>query len=138
MNLRVAIAALIAATSVSARAEQPYYYQRTGVQRDTFRSDKVECETLAAGAKVGSSYQPSSPNIYAAGAGAFAAGMMRSAERRRIRETGERRCMADKGYARIATDAKTIRSVGHLKGEARVDRMAMMAAAEPEGERLPE
>jgi hypothetical protein len=131
------LAALLSPTA--AQAGEYYYFYKSGVTRDVFRAEKVECEELAAGAKPGQVYQPPAQNVYAAGAGAFMAGFMRSRERRQMRETIERRCMSDKGYARIAVDKAVIKETGRLKGEERVTRMAEMAGApEPLGERLPE
>jgi hypothetical protein len=138
---KAVLATLIGACAASPAwaGGQYYYYHKAGVTRDVFRAEKVECEEMALGAHPARIQQPYTSNPYAAGAGAFMAGFMRSRERRHMYETNERRCMASKGYVRIAVDKQVVKEVGRLEGEARIDRMAEMAAAErPLGPELPE
>lgn len=108
-----------------------YYYNKPGVSRDAYMADVAECIELAGGARPGPApYVPYSPNLVAAGAGAFFAGMMRSAERRRVRGMVERTCMADKGYARYEVNNAVLDEIEELRTEEeRLDRLFGLAAA---------
>jgi hypothetical protein len=128
-----------AAAAAPAQAGKPYYWHKAGVSRETFRSEAMECEELALAARPPRVQAPYSPNPIAAGVGGLLSGFMNARARRQMGETNMRRCMASKGYSRIAVSGKVVDEVGRLKGEARVDRMAEMAAAEPPlGPTLPE
>jgi hypothetical protein len=139
--MRKVILAILAGAAAAAPAEAAdhYYWHKSGVDRETFRAEAVECEEMALAARPVRTQVPYSPNPIAAGVGGLLAGYMNAKARRQMGETNMRRCMASKGYVRIAVPGKVVEEVGRLKGEARVDRMAEMAAAEPPlGPELPE
>ena len=117
-----------------------YYFNKPGVTREAYAADVAECIELAGGVRPGSLYVPYSPNIYAAAAGAFFAGMMRSRERRRLSSMVERTCMADKGYARYEVDNAVLDEIHDLPTlEARLDRLfGLAASATPIGQRTRE
>jgi hypothetical protein len=128
-----------ASTAAPAWAGDHYYWHKPGVGRETFRAEAVECEEMALAARPARVQAPYSPNPIAAGVGGLLSGFMNAKARRQMGETNMRRCMASKGYVRIAVPGRVVDEVGRLKGEARVDRMAEMAAAEPPlGPELPE
>lgn len=117
-----------------------YYFNRAGVSREAYMADVAECIELAGGVRPGSPFVPYSPNIIAAAAGAFFAGMARSAERRRMRNRVERTCMADKGYGRYEVENEILDEIHDLRTEAeRLDRLFGLAStAAPIGRRMPE
>jgi hypothetical protein len=128
-----------ALAAVPAQAGSHYYWHKPGVSRETFRAEAIECEEMALAARPARTQLPYSPNPITAGVGGLLAGYMNAKARRQMGETNMRRCMASKGYVRIAVPGRVVEEVGRLKGEARVDRMAEMAAAEPPlGPALPE
>lgn len=137
---RVAIGTVMLCAAPPALAGDHHYYNKSGVTREAYMADVAECAELAGGARVKDSYTPYSPNMIAAGVNAFFGGMMRSAERRRLRNSIERTCMADKGYARMAADDALVDAIEKIKGEeARLDRLfALASAAEPSGRRMKE
>jgi hypothetical protein len=114
-----------------AQAGDHYYWHKAGVDRDTFRAEAVECEEMALAARPPRVQAPYTPNPIAAGVGGLLSGFMNAKARRQMGETNMRRCMASKGYSRISVPGKVVDEVGRLEGEARIDRMAEMAAAEP-------
>jgi hypothetical protein len=132
-----AAAVFLLPDSASARG---WYFNKPGVSRDAYMADVAECIELAGGARPRTIYAPYSPNIIAAGANAFFAGMMRSAERRRMRNMVERTCMADKGYGRFEVDNAVLNEIHDLPTEAaRLDRLfGLASAAAPIGERMAE
>jgi len=114
----------------SAAEARGYYYNKPGVSRQAYMADVAECIELAGGVRPGPAALPYSPNIIAAGAGAFFAGMMRGAERRRLRGMVERTCMADKGYARYEVEDAVLDEIEELgTEEERMDRLFGLAAA---------
>lgn len=139
----IMLVAAFAATLVllpGAADARGYYFNRAGVSREAYMADVAECIELAGGVRPGSPYVPYSPNIIAAGAVAFFAGMARSAERRRLRNRVERTCMADKGYGRYEVNDAVLEEIEHLRTEAeRLDRLfGLASAAAPVGQRMPE
>ena len=122
-----ALAALLPAAAAEARG---YYFNKPGVSRETYMADVAECTELAGGARAPDVPVPYSPNIVAAGAGAFFAGIMRSRERRRLSSTVERTCMADKGYARFEVENAVVNEIRRLDSEeARLERLFGLASS---------
>ena len=117
-----------------------HYFNKPGVSREAYMADVAECIELAGGVRPGTVPVPYSPNIYAAAAGAFFAGMMRSRERRRLSSMVERTCMADKGYARYVVENAVLDEIHDLPTiEARLDRLfGLAASAAPIGQRTRE
>jgi hypothetical protein len=133
----LATVALLAAAPAAASG---YYFNKPGVSRDTYMADVAECMELAGGVRPANISTPYSPNIYAAGAVAFFAGIMRSRERRRLSSAVERTCMADKGYARYQIGNALLREIRDISDEEqRMDRLFGLAASDaPIGTRMPE
>ncbi len=120
-----------------ANARSIYFY-KAGVDRATFVAEAQDCESLATGVQAPVIAQPYSANLYAAGAAGFLAGFMRSRERRGLVENVLRTCMADKGYRRVEAAKDVEQSIGKLSGPDRLQRLAVLAAAdEPYGRMLP-
>lgn len=139
-------AALVAlfCSATPALAEGPYYFHKQGIGRDRYMDDVSDCTELAGGVRINRiqiyAYGSSAANnAIAAGLGSFFASMMESRERRRLISRIERTCMADKGYERRSIDKARYSEIKKLEGEARIDRMFMLVAAEqPVGEVLVE
>ena len=121
-------------------AASGYYFNKPGVSRDAYMADVAECIELAGGARPDSIYMPYNSNIYAAGAAAFFAGIMRSRDRRRLRSAVERTCMADKGYARYQVSNAVLREIRDATNEEeRLNRLFGLASShEPIGTRMVE
>ena len=135
-------AAAVAALSLAspATAGDFHYFNKPGVSRETYKADVAECIELAGGARAPDIQAPYSPNLIGVAVGAFFAGMMRSRERRRLRNSVERTCMADKGYARMEVEDEVVDTLEKMRtDEERLDRLfALASAAEPVGRRLKE
>lgn len=127
-----------------AAAEDPYYFHRAGVAKQTYAADVEYCASLGAGATAPRTtmyvYNPSvAYSAIGAAIGSLFAGMARRAEIRRKVSRIERTCMADRGYRRHALDKDTGREIGKLQGAARLDRLFdLVAAANPSGKVLVE
>lgn len=135
--LGVTLAAMILPAG-AARAGEPYYFHKAGVTREAYTDDVNECVELAGGVRVETPHTYT-PNIYAAAVAGLFSGLMKGAERRRLQTSIERTCMADKGYRRLTIDKASLKSINDLEGEARVDRLfALAAAQQPIGKELPE
>ena len=121
-------------------AASGYYFNKPGVSREAYMADVAECMELAGGARASSVFVPYSANPYAAGAGAFFAGIMRSRERRRLQTSVERTCMADKGYGRFEVSSSVLREIRAIPGEEeRLNRLFGLASShEPIGRRMGE
>lgn len=127
-----------------ALAEGPYYFHQRGIGHDRYMDDVNDCTELAGGVRTThvrfTAYGSSAANnAIAAGIGSFFASMAASRERRRLISRVERTCMADKGYERRSIDKASHAEIRKLEGEARIDRMfALVAAEQPVGEVLVE
>lgn len=125
-------------------AEGPYYFHQRGISRDRYMDDVNDCTELAGGVRkthvtVTAYGSSATDNAIAAGIGSFFASMAASQERRRLISRVERTCMADKGYERRSIDKASHAEIRKLGGEARIDRMfALVAAEQPVGEVLVE
>lgn len=146
----VAGAAALLSSSPAAAADH-YYFNKPGISRDAYAADVAECAELAGGARAkpqGGTVYFSYANTTAGAAGAaigilFAGLLSMSAakkERKRMRRSVERTCMADKGYGRFEVDDEVVEGMDKIKDDnARLDRMfALAAAAEPVGRRMKE
>lgn len=72
------------------------------------------------------------------GATAFLNGLLGGRERRDVKESVVRTCMADKGYRRVEAPGDIRAELKQLKDEERVDRLVELASAsEPQGKVLP-
>lgn len=143
MKLRRVLAASALVAS-PAWADEPYYFHKAGIERETYAADVEYCAGLAGGASVARRtmyvYSPSIA-ISAVGSaiGSLFAGMAARAELRRKVSRIERTCMADKGYRRLALDKATGREMDKLADLERLDRMfALVAAVTPSGKVLVE
>ena len=121
-------------------AASGYYFNKPGVSREAYMADVAECIELAGGARASSVAVPYSPNLYAAAAGAFFAGIIRSRESRRLHSSVERTCMADKGYGRYEVSNAVLREIRNLDSEEeRLNRLFGLASSnEPIGRRMAE
>lgn len=139
-------AALVALFGLAkpALAEGPYYFHQRGIGRDRYMDDVNNCTELAGGVRttyfrVTAYGSTAANNAIAAGIGSFFASMVEGRERRRLISRIERTCMADKGYERRSIDRPSYAEIKKLEGEARIDRMfALVAAEQPVGEVLVE
>jgi hypothetical protein len=147
-TLATASAALIASPAAAA---DRYYFNKPGISRDAYAADVAECAELAGGARATGTTGPvyvTYPNTTAGAAGAaigllFAgliAGSAAKKERRLMRRSVERTCMADKGYGRFEIEEPVGEALDGIRDESvRLDRMfALAAAAEPVGRRMKE
>ena len=137
--VRTGLATTVLFLAVPAAASG-YYFNKAGVSRDAYMADVAECIELAGGARASSVYVPYSANPYAAGAGAFFAGIMQSRERRRLRNSVERTCMADKGYGRYEVNNAVLREIRDIPSEEeRLNRLFSLASSNaPIGRRMAE
>jgi hypothetical protein len=97
--------------------------------------DVNDCAELAGGVRVAHyqvyAYGPSATNnAIAAGIGSFFAALAEGRERRRLISRIERTCMADKGYQRRSIDKASFGEIKKLTGEAKINRMFTLVAAE--------
>jgi hypothetical protein len=142
-------AALLASTP--ATAADHYYFNKPGVDRDAYAADVAECAELAGGARakpqggvVYVSYQNTTAGAAGAAIGLLFAGLLSASaakkERRMMRRTVERTCMADKGYARMAVEDEVVEDIEKVTDEnQRLDKMfALAASAQPIGKRIKE
>jgi hypothetical protein len=150
---KVALAAGGAALLASspAIAGDHYYFNKPGVSRDAYAADVAECAELAGGARAkpqGGPVYISYPNTTAGAAGAaigllFAGLLSMNAakkERKMMRRTVERTCMADKGYARMAVEDQVVEDIEKVEdANLRLDKMfALAASPTPIGKRIKE
>jgi hypothetical protein len=135
-----ALAGMAAASAATPASAARYYFNKPGVARDAYMADVAECDELAGGVRAQPLYSPYTPNPYAAGAAAFFGALFRGAAERRLRESVERTCMADKGYARMEVNGAVIRQIQDIKDEkARLDRLFELAASpDPVGKKAAE
>lgn len=139
MTKRVARIACAAAALLlaSPAAAEPVYFHKPDVARAAFEADLAECVELAGGVRVKLD-TPYSPNLYAAAAGAFLAGFMRSKMTRKMQGNVLRTCMTDKGYRRVRANEAVEDELERLNEAGRAERLfTLAAAAEPEGKLLP-
>lgn len=140
---------VVAALPLPLHAREYYYFNRPNVSREQYVADRDECDRLAGGAgysgpgvvytSVNSNLTTSQVAAVAGIAGLFA-GLMRNGEVRRLQQSVERTCMADKGYLRYRVDKAVVSTIEQLKApELRVERyFALAAAKQPIGERIKE
>ena len=129
--------ALAACAAAPAGAAEPVYFHQSGIARERFATDLAECVDLAEGVQAPRHFVYS-PNLYAAAAGAFFAGLLGSGEKRKMIDSVLRTCMADKGYSRIKATGPLRKELGALSKDARLDRLYQLAAADaPLGKALP-
>ncbi|MBB6125166.1 hypothetical protein [Sphingobium subterraneum] len=134
---------LVCAAAVGpAHAEEPYYFHKTGVNREHYMDDVNDCAELAGGVRV-PHYQvyayggTPANNAIAAGVGSFFSALAEGALRRRMVSRIERTCMADKGYERRSIDKVSHAEIRKLDGQAKIDRMfALVSAEQPIGKVL--
>jgi hypothetical protein len=130
-------AALLAAVPANASG---YYFNKSGVSRETYMADVAECAELAGGVRTSNQAVPYTPNLIAVGVVALFSGMARSRERRRLIGMVERTCMADKGYARFEVGDSVLDEIHDLPTEdQRLERLfGLASSAEPVGRRMSE
>jgi hypothetical protein len=147
--LAAGAAALV--TASPAAAGDRYYFNKPGVSREAYAADVAECAELAGGARATGRTGPvyvSYPNTTAGAAGAaigilFAGLLSASAakkERKLMRRSVERTCMADKGYARMAVEDEVVEEIDKVADDGeRLERMfALAASGKPVGKRIKE
>lgn len=127
--------ALIALAPSVAVAKEPYYFHKTGIDRDVYMEDVNDCAELAGGVRTAhyrvSATNPTAP--YAAisvGVASFFATLVERSEHRRIVSRVEWTCMGDKGYARRSLDEESHEEIRELRGEDRIDRLFGLVSAE--------
>jgi hypothetical protein len=126
-------------TSAPAAAGEPVYFHKPNVERDAFAADLAYCLDLAKGVRAPAAPYVYTPNLYAAVAAGFFAGIMRSRERRHMIDSVLRTCMADKGYRRIEATKALGKELDRLSENERTERFyALAGTPEPIGEVLPQ
>jgi hypothetical protein len=158
MGVRGRFACLLAAglaliAPLSAHAREYYFFNKAGVDRQTYLKDRLVCDELAGGAarrspdmNVVNNQIWQNPNLTmgqaaaAAGVASFLAGFMAASERRHLSWQIERICMADKGYRRFTMDKKAFQSIQKSADDAaRIDQwFALASNNRPEAEEMPE
>jgi hypothetical protein len=84
-------------------------------------------------------YIVTSPNIIAAAAGSFFAGLLGASEQRGLMRNVLRTCMADKGYRRVRMSKASENRIRQIKGAEKDEAVYELASAsEVEGEILPQ
>ena len=135
---RLSIAATLLLAPAAAAAE-PVYFHKPNVEREAFEADLSECVELAGGVRTPRQFQPYSPNIYAAAAGAFLAAFMESKAHRQMTKNVLRTCMTDKGYRRVEAADSVSHELRKLDKAERAARLFTLAASpEPAGRVLPQ
>lgn len=129
----------VVVSPVSAR--DYYYFNKPGVDRDTYLEDRLACDELAGGA-ARADYGAAlvNPALYnnnltvgqnavAAGLSGFLIALMGNRENRRLQWKIERICLADKGYRRFEVEKKLIREIEKIEDEGeQVDRYFELAS----------
>lgn len=132
------------AIASSAGAEEPYYFHKPGISKDTYVDDTGDCAELAGGVRVPHySIYAQNPgaasNPYAVGIASLFIGFAEARQRRRLSERVVRVCMADKGYERRTIDRQMFAEIRKLKDDARIERLfALVTSAEASGRLLTE
>ncbi len=148
---------LVVAVGVTALLAEPalardyYFFNKPGVNREAYLSDRLTCDELAGG---GARRDPDMALINtqiwqnqslttgqaaaAAGIASFFLGFVAASERRRLVRQIERICLADKGYRRFALNKMAFRAVEKVKDNAtRIDGWFTLASApRPDGKEL--
>jgi hypothetical protein len=120
-------------------AGEPVYFHKANVRPDAFAADLAYCLDLAKGVRAPAAPYVYTPNLYAAAAAGFFAGIMRSRERRHMIDSVLRTCMTDKGYRRVEATKALGKELDGLSEKARTERFyALAGAPEPEGKVLPQ
>lgn len=138
------LAGVLFLAPVSARAEDPYYFHKAGVSRESYMEDVGRCAELAGGLRVtnyrAQAINPGAPYaMESAAIATFFLGFLVRAERRRLMSRIERTCMADKGYQRRSIDKPLNSEIRKLEGPVRLDRLfGLVAAVQPLGKVLVE
>lgn len=158
MSGRGSFACLVAAglaltAPLAAHARDYYFFNKAGVDRESYLKDRLVCDELAGGAArkspdmtVINAQTWQNPNLTmgqaaaAAGVASFLAGFMAASERRHLSWQIERICMADKGYRRFTMDKKAFQSIEKSADAAsRVDQwFALASSNRPEAKEMPE
>lgn len=115
LRLCAAVAAgmMCSATSVSAEEVLPeksqqiadskdFFFSQPGIARETARADWEECRDLSSAVTPPPQGYAYTPNLIAAGAIGLVQGFIRGSQRRHMYDAALRKCMAVKGYRRIA------------------------------------
>ena len=143
----------IAALSVSmpAVARDYYFFNKPGVDRQTYLEDRLTCDALAGGvARVSPDTTAMNQQIWnnnnlSAGQSAAAAGiatmfiaLLAGGESRRLQWQVERICLADKGYRRFEMDKAEWKMIDKTDDPvARIDKWFALASGEkPAGKEM--
>ncbi|WP_428627507.1 hypothetical protein [Sphingopyxis sp.] len=149
----LAVAASIAAMSVSlpALARDYYYFNKPGVDRQTYLEDRLTCDALAGGvARISPDTTAMNQQIWqnnnlttgqsaaAAGIASLLIGFMSGGQNRRLQWQVERICLADKGYRRFEMDKSGWKAIEQTDDQAaRIDKWFTLASTgEPEGKEM--
>ena len=137
----------------SAVAREYYFFNKPGVTRQDYLSDRLHCDQLAGGS---TTMRPDmtaatrqiwqNPNLStgqaaaAAGITSFMLSFVQAAERRRMVRQIERICLADKGYRRFEMNKDAYKEIENVEDDAlRIDGWFQLASSvEPLGKEMPE
>jgi hypothetical protein len=137
----------------SAVAREYYFFNKPGVTRKDYLSDRLLCDQLAGGS---TAVRPDmtaatrqiwqNPNLStgqaaaAAGITSFMLSFVQAAEQRRMVRQIERICLADKGYRRFEMNKDAYKVIENVEDDAlRIDGWFQLASSvEPLGKEMPE
>lgn len=146
-----ALAASAALFAAPAAARDYYYFNKPGVERQTYLEDRLACDELAGGTLRRSTdrtlmnQQIWQNNNLTAGQSAAAAGiaslfvsLFEGAEQRRMAWQVERICLADKGYRRFEMDKAEWKAIDKVADQtARIDKwFALASSGQPQGKEM--
>jgi len=137
----------------SAYARDYYFFNKAGVSRELYLTDRIKCEELSGGVQ---RHRPDmtatntqlwqNPNLsvgqaaVAAGIASFMMAFVAARERRHLLLQVERICLADKGYRRFEMDKAAYWAIEKAPDAAvRIDQwFALASAAQPAGKEMHE
>jgi len=149
LSVTGAVAALLVALPAVAR--DYYYFNKPGIDRQTYLEDRLTCDALAGGvARISPDTREMNRQIWqnknlttgqsaaAAGIANLLVGLLAGSESRRLQWQVERICLADKGYRRFEmakAEWKTIEKTEDVA--ARIDKwFALASSTAPQGKEM--
>lgn len=153
MKPALPVVAIFAALAFSspATARDYYFFNKSGVDRQTYLEDRLACDALAGGvARVSPDTTAMNQQIWqnnnltagqsaaAAGIAGLLVGLLAGGENRRLQWQVERICLADKGYRRFEMDKAGWKAIEETDDvAARIDKwFALASSAAPQGKEM--
>lgn len=145
----LAVLALLGASPAAAR--DYYYFNKPGVDRQTYLDDRLTCDALAGGvARLSPGTEAidqqiwNNPNLTtgqsaaAAGIATVLVALLAGGESRRLQWQVERICLADKGYRRFEMDKAGWKAIDEVDDVAtRIDKWFALASSNtPQGKEM--